>query len=69
MYGKRQNASMKSGTVDALVLLAIVLLVGWVIAALVFEGPGWVHGVLTLAVFLLIYRIVARATRRSHARR
>ena len=48
---------------DPLLLLAILLLGFWAFAALVLEGPGWVHGILTVGVFLLIYRIVARGTR------
>ena len=47
---------------DLGILGAIALLVVWAFAALVMEGPGWVHGLLTLGVFLLIYRIVVRAT-------
>lgn len=41
---------------------AILLLLVWAVAALVMEGPGWVHLLLTAGVFLLIYRIVARGT-------
>ena len=41
---------------------AIALLVIWAIAALVLQGPGWVHLLLTIGVSLLIYRIVARST-------
>ena len=48
---------------DPLLLLAILLLGIWAVAALVLEGPGWVHGLLTIGVFLLIYRIVAHGTR------
>lgn len=47
---------------DLGILGAIALLVAWAIAALVMQGPGWVHLFLTVGVFLLIYRIVARAT-------
>ncbi len=47
---------------DLGILGAIVLLVMWVIAALVMQGPGWVHLLLTVGVSLLIYRIVARDT-------
>ena len=53
---------MKPRAFDPLLLFAILLLVLWVIGALVFEGPGWVHALLTVGVFLLIYRIVARNT-------
>ena len=45
---------------DLGILGAIVMLVLWAIAALVMQGPGWVHLFLTLGVSLLIYRIVAR---------
>lgn len=47
---------------DLGILGAIALLVIWAVAALVMEGPGWVHLLLTVGVFLLIYRIVARGT-------
>jgi putative effector of murein hydrolase LrgA (UPF0299 family) len=53
---------------DPLLLLAILLLGIWAVAALVLEGPGWVHGLLTIGVFLLIYRIVAHGTRDSAGR-
>ena len=41
---------------------AIVLLVIWAISALVFNGPGWVHLLLTIGVSLIIYRVVARGS-------
>ncbi|MBA3890181.1 MAG: hypothetical protein H0X64_06600 [Gemmatimonadaceae bacterium] len=47
---------------DLGILGAIALLVLWAFAALVMQGPGWVHLFLTVGVFLLIYRIVARST-------
>ncbi len=47
---------------DPILLFAILLLGIWVIAALVLEGPGIVHALLTAGVFLLIYRIVVRGT-------
>ena len=45
---------------DLGILGAIALLVVWAIAALVMQGPGWVHLFLTVGVSLLIYRIVVR---------
>jgi uncharacterized membrane protein len=48
---------MDLGIVGALALLVI-----WAIAALVLQGPGWVHLLLTLGVSLLIYRIVVRGS-------
>jgi len=51
---------------DLGILAAIALLVIWAIGALVLQGPGWVHLLLTIGVTLLIYRIVARnATARA----
>jgi uncharacterized membrane protein len=45
---------------DLGILAAIALLVAWVIGALVMQGPGWVHLLLTIGVTLLIYRIAVR---------
>jgi hypothetical protein len=39
---------------------AIVLLIVWAVGALVIQGPGYIHLLLTVGVSLLIYRIVAR---------
>ena len=47
---------------DLGILGAIALLIVWAVAALVMQGPGWVHLLLTVGVFLLIYRVVARGT-------
>jgi uncharacterized membrane protein len=53
---------MNLGIVGALVLLLV-----WAIAALVLEGPGWVHLLLTVGVSLLIYGIVVRGSRKGDA--
>jgi uncharacterized membrane protein len=53
---------------DLGLLGAIALLVIWAIAALVLQGPGWVHLLLTMGVSLLIYRIVARGSSRHGPR-
>jgi hypothetical protein len=55
--------SMNWGIIGALVLLLI-----WAIAALVIEGPGWVHLLLTVGVSLLIYSIVVRSSSRGRPR-
>lgn len=47
---------------DLGMLAAFVLLLIWAIAALVLQGPGWVHLFLTVGVSLLIYRIVVRGS-------
>jgi uncharacterized membrane protein len=53
---------------DLGLLGAIALLIVWAIAALVLQGPGWVHLLLTMGVSLLIYRIVARGSSREQPR-
>jgi predicted phage tail protein len=40
---------------------AIVMLIVWAIGALVMQGPGWIHLLLTLGVSLLIYGIAQRS--------
>jgi uncharacterized membrane protein len=52
---------------DLGILAAVVLLVLWAIGALVLQGPGWVHLLLTVGVSLLIYRIVVRGSSNKDA--
>ena len=47
---------------DLGILVALAMLVLWGVGTFAFEAPGWLHGLLTLGVFLLIWRIVARGT-------
>ncbi len=42
--------------------LALAMLAVWAVATFAFDAPGWVHGLLTAGVFLLIYGIVVRGT-------
>ena len=48
---------------DVGVITAVAMLLVWAVAALAFDGPGWVNLLLTLGVTLLIYRVVLRGTR------
>ena len=48
---------MDFGIVGGILLLAI-----WAVVALGFNGPGWIHLLLTVGVTLIIYRIVVRGT-------
>lgn len=50
------------------IIFALVLLLVWGIAAMVIEGPGWVHLLLTVGVSLLIYSIVVRSSSRDRER-
>jgi hypothetical protein len=44
------------------------MLLVWAVWALAFNGPGWIHLLLTLGVTLLIYRVVLRGTRTTNGR-
>ena len=49
---------------DIGILAGIALLVIWGVAALVYQGPGWIHLLLTVGVFVILWRIVVRGDRR-----
>jgi len=48
---------------DIGILGGIALIVIWAVAVFL-EGPGWVHLLLTVGVFVIIWRIVVRGDRR-----
>ena len=48
---------------DIGLIAAILMLVFWAIVTFTTAAPGWIHILLTIGVFLLIYRIVLRGTR------
>jgi len=54
--------------IDLGIVLAVAMLVVWALGALVYDGPGWVHLLLTLGVTLLIWRVVARSAGAPRAR-
>lgn len=47
---------------DLGIIAAIAMLAVWAFATFTTEAPGWIHALLTLGVFLLIWRIVVRGT-------
>jgi len=47
---------------DLGILAGVGMLVVWAIGTFAFEAPGWIHLLLTVGVFLIIYRIVVRGT-------
>jgi uncharacterized membrane protein len=49
---------MDLGIIAALVMLAV-----WAYVTFATSAPGWIHILLTMGMFLLIYRIVVRGTR------
>jgi uncharacterized membrane protein len=44
------------------------MLLVWAVVTFRGDAPGWIHVLLTLGVFLLIYRIVVRSTHRNGPR-
>lgn len=53
---------------DVGLVTAIGMLLIWGVWALAFDGPGWIHLLLTLGVTLLIYRVVVRGTQAPNER-
>ncbi len=47
---------------DFWIIAAVVMLAGWAWMTFTTTAPGWVHLLLTIGVFLLIWRIVVRGT-------
>jgi len=48
---------------DLGLIAAVVMLVVWAVVTFTTTAPGWIHILLTMGMFLLIYRIVVRGTR------
>jgi hypothetical protein len=48
---------------DLWIVVAVVLLVVWAVGTFAFAAPGAIHLLLTVGMFLLIWRIVVRGTR------
>lgn len=48
---------------DLGILVAVALLGIWAVGALVFDGPGWIHLLLTIGISTSIWRIVVRGDR------
>jgi len=47
---------------DIWIIFAIVMLAVWAFVTFTTTAPGWIHILLTVGMFLLIYRIVVRGT-------
>jgi hypothetical protein len=48
---------------DLWIILSVVMLAIWAFVTFTMTAPGWIHILLTVGMFLLIYRIVVRGTR------
>ena len=51
---------------DLGIISALLMLIVWAVVTFRSDAPGWIHILLTLGVFLLIYRIVARGSSARH---
>ena len=49
---------------DLGLIVGIALIIVWAVGALVLDGPGWLHLLLSVGVFVIIWRIVVRGDRR-----
>jgi len=47
---------------DLWTLAAVVMLVVWAVATFAFTAPGWLQFLLSLGVFIVIWRQVVRST-------
>lgn len=56
------NQPRAPARMDLYIVAAIAMLVVWGVGTFAFGAPGWVHLLLTLGVFLLIWRVVVRGT-------
>ena len=54
------NAHMDIGIVAAIAMLAV-----WALGTFVYEAPGWIHLLLSVGLFVLMWRIVVRGTSRD----
>ena len=45
---------------DIGLIAAIAMIVVWAAGTFFFEAPGWIHLLLTLGVFLIVQRTIAR---------
>jgi 4-amino-4-deoxy-L-arabinose transferase-like glycosyltransferase len=51
---------------DLGILAALALIAVWAVVALGFNGPGWIHLLLTVGVATLIWRVAARSQKTKH---
>jgi len=49
--------------VDIGLITASVMLIVWAVGAFALEAPGWIHALLSVGVFLLIWRIAVMTAR------
>jgi hypothetical protein len=50
---------------DIGIVAAIAMLAVWALGSFVYEAPGWIHLLLSVGLFVLMWRIVVRGTSRD----
>ena len=53
---------------DLGLVAAIIMLIVWAIGTFALDAPGWIHLLLTVGMFLLIWRIAVVTGRRTEER-
>jgi hypothetical protein len=48
---------------DLGLLAGLAMIVVWALGAFVYSAPGWIHALLSVGLFLVIWRIAARTAR------
>ena len=58
-----KNTHSRESLIESLALpVGIIMLIVWAIATFALTAPGWVHALLMLGVFSVIWGVVARGT-------
>jgi hypothetical protein len=58
-----KNTHSRESLIESLALpVGIIMLIVWAVATFAFTAPGWVHALLMLGVFSVIWGTVARGT-------
>lgn len=58
-----ERSDRPRGSIAALAIpVGVLMLVVWAVSILTIETPGWMHLLLTLGVFLVIWGVVRRGT-------
>lgn len=58
-----KNTRSRESLIESLALpVGIIMLVVWAIVTFALTAPGWIHALLTLGVFSVVWGVVARVT-------
>ena len=58
-----KNTRSRESLIESLALpLGVLMLIVWAVATFVLTAPGWIHALLMLGVFCVVWGVVARDT-------